>query len=86
MLPTTVLAGVLCLFGLRKRRRLQMLVWVVVSAVGLSMFSGCSSPSSSPNSSQFFVTGAGSSLPVNAPAGATPTSVPESLQMTLAVQ
>ena len=33
MLPTTVLAGVLCLFGLRKRRRLQMLVWVVVSAV-----------------------------------------------------
>jgi len=87
MLPTTVLAGVLCLFGLRKRRRLQMLVWIVVSAVGLSMFSGCSSsPSSSPNSMQFFVTGAGSSLPVNAPVGAPPTSVPESLQMTLTVQ
>ena len=86
MLPTTVLAGVLCLFGLRKRRRLQMLVWIVVSAVGLSMFSGCSSPSSSPASSQFFVTGAGSSSAVNAPVGASPTSVPESLQMTLTVQ
>jgi hypothetical protein len=86
LLPTTVLAGVLCLFGLRKRRRLQMLVWIVVSAAGLSMFSGCSSPASSPNSSQFFVTGAGSSLPVNSPVGATATAVPESLGMTLTVQ
>jgi hypothetical protein len=83
MLPTTVFAGLLCLFGFRKRRRLQMLVWIVVSVVGLSMFSGCSSPSFTPNSWQFFVTGAGSSLPVNAPVGATPTSVPESLSMTL---
>jgi len=86
VLPTTVFAGVLCLFGLRKRRRLQMLVWIVVSSVGLSMFSGCSSSYSSPNSSQFFVTGAGSSLAVNAPVGATPTAVPESLPMTLTVQ
>jgi hypothetical protein len=86
MLPTTVFAGVLCLIGFRKRRRLRMLLLIVVSAVGLSMFSGCSSPSSSPSSSQFFVNATGSSLPVNAPVGATATSVPESLTMTLAVQ
>jgi hypothetical protein len=86
MLPTTVFAGVLCLFGLRKRRRLQMLVWIVVSSAALSMFSGCAAPSSSPNSSQFFVIGTGSSLPVNAPVGATPTSVPENLSMTLTVR
>jgi len=86
MLPTTVLAGVLCLFGFRKRRRLQMLLFIVVSAVGLSMVSGCSSPSSSPGSSQFFITGAGLSTAVNAPVGAAATAVPESLAMTLSVQ
>jgi hypothetical protein len=85
--PATMLAGVLCLLGLRKRRRLRVLLLVVVSAAGLSMFSGCGSPSTSTTDfSLFFVNGAGSSLAVNAPAGATPIVVSETLPMGLAVQ
>jgi hypothetical protein len=61
-------AGVLCLIGLRKRRGLQMLMMLIVSAVGLSMFSGCTTTSSaSPSSSQMVVTASGKSCPVNEP-------------------
>jgi hypothetical protein len=36
-----VLAGVLCCLGLKKRR-LQMLLLLAVSAIGLSLLDGCS--------------------------------------------
>jgi hypothetical protein len=37
-----VLAGVLCCLGLKKRR-LQMLLLLAVSAIGLSLLDGCNS-------------------------------------------
>jgi hypothetical protein len=40
-LPVTSLAVVLGLFGIRKRRKLQMLLLVAVSIVGLGVFTGC---------------------------------------------
>lgn len=85
--PVAALAGVLCLVGFRKRRRLQMLLLIVIGAVGLSTFSACGSTSTAAQSSaQFLVNGVGSSLPVNSPAGATATSVSESLPLTLTIQ
>jgi hypothetical protein len=95
MLPGTVLAALLGFFGLRKRRRLQVLLLLVVSVIGLNVFTGCAT--TAPNtlsSSQFVVTATGASCPVtalncaqpNAPVGSPiPTPVSASLQMVLTV-
>jgi hypothetical protein len=40
--PGSALAAVLCLFGIRKRRRLLMLLSLAVGSLGLSILSGCS--------------------------------------------
>jgi hypothetical protein len=87
LVPGTMLATALCLLGLRKRRRLQMLLMFTVSAIGLTTFTGCTTTSSSSStSSQFVVTATGSSLPVNAPSTASPTGVTEALPLVLTVQ
>jgi len=95
MLPGTVLAALLGFFGLRKRRRLQVLLLLVVSLVGLNALTGCAT--TAPNtvsSSQFVVNVTGASCPVtaltcaqpNPPAGSPiPTPVSASLQMVLTV-
>jgi hypothetical protein len=49
LLPGSALAVVLCCFGLRKRRHLQMILLVVVSLAGLSLVTSCSSGSSKPS-------------------------------------
>jgi hypothetical protein len=94
LVPTTMLAVALCLLGLRKRSRLQVMLLFVVSVVGLSMFSGCTTTSSSfTSSSQFIVTGTGSSCPVtdltcatnSQSGGPKPTQVVENLPMILTV-
>jgi hypothetical protein len=51
------LAVALCFFGLRKRRRLQMLLLLAVSVVGLSLFTGCGTPGSVPNTVTVTITG-----------------------------
>jgi hypothetical protein len=79
-------AGMLCLIGLRKRRGLQMLVMLVVSGIGLSMVSGCTSTSpASPTSSQMVVTATGGSCPVTAP-NCSPTAASSSATLVLTVQ
>lgn len=94
LVPTSMLAVTLCLLGLRKRSRLQVMLLFVASVVGLSMFSGCTTTSSSfSSSSQFVVTGTGSSCPATdltcatnpQPGGPMPTQVVESLPMILTV-
>jgi N-acetylneuraminic acid mutarotase len=42
LIPSSVLAVALCCFGWKKRRRLQMLLLLAVSAAGLSLLNGCS--------------------------------------------
>lgn len=86
LLPTTVFASTICVFGLRKRRRLQLFAWIVLSGAALTLVSGCGSSSSSTGINQFFVSATGSSLPVNAPSGATPATVIETLPMDLTIQ
>ncbi|MGA7158437.1 MAG: chitobiase/beta-hexosaminidase C-terminal domain-containing protein, partial [Acidobacteriaceae bacterium] len=87
VLAASMLAGLLCFVGLRKRRRLQMLLLFVISLVGLGTFTGCTTTSSSyPNSSQIVINGSGSSLPVDAPAGTQSTQVIGSLPLVLTVQ
>ena len=55
------LAVALCFFGLRKRRRLQILFLLAVSVIGLSLFTGCGTPGSLPNTVTVTVTGTDSS-------------------------
>jgi hypothetical protein len=96
LLPSTMLAAALCFLGLRKRRRLQMLLLFVVSAIGLTMFNGCTTTSSSsPTSSQMVVTGTGASCPVTdltcatnpqPPPAPTPTPASANLPLILTVQ
>jgi hypothetical protein len=91
----TMAAALLGFFGFRKRRRLQVLLLLVVSVMGLNMFTGCATTSStSAASSQFVVTGTGASCPVtdltcaqpNQPAGsATPTAASANIQLVLTV-
>jgi uncharacterized membrane protein YeiH len=42
LVPGTTLAVALCCFlGFKKRRRLQMILLLAVSAIGMSLFTGC---------------------------------------------
>jgi hypothetical protein len=95
MFPGTMLAAGLCVLGLRKRRRLQVLLLLLVSAFGLSMFTGCTTTSfSSTTSSQMVVNATGSSCPVTdltcatnpQPGGPTAVGVSESLPLVLTIQ
>lgn len=47
-LPVTAIAGVLCFFGLRKRRRITTLLLAFLCLTGLGLFSGCGGGSSGP--------------------------------------
>jgi hypothetical protein len=51
------LAVALCFFGLRKRRRLQMLLLLAVSVIGLGLFTGCGTPGTIPVDATVVVTG-----------------------------
>ena len=51
------LAVALCFFGLRKRRRLQMLLLLAVSVIGLGLFTGCGTPATIPVDATVVVTG-----------------------------
>jgi len=55
------LAVALCFFGFRKRRRLQLIVLLAASVIGLSLFTGCGTPGSVPNSVSVVITGTDSS-------------------------
>jgi hypothetical protein len=55
------LAVALCFFGFRKRRRLQLIVLLAASVIGLSLFTGCGTPGSLPISLQITVIGTDSS-------------------------
>ena len=55
------LAVALCCFGLRKRRSLQLIVLLAASVIGLSLFTGCGTPGSVPNSVTVTITGTDSS-------------------------
>jgi uncharacterized protein YceK len=83
-----MLAAMLGLLGLsRKRRRLQVLLLIVFSAIGMNVLSGCATTASSTaTSSQMIVNSAGSSLPVDAPAGTQPTPVSASITLILDAQ
>jgi|CZKF01.1.fsa_nt_gi hypothetical protein len=60
------LAFALCLFGFRKRRNLQLLLLLMVSVIGLSLFTGCNNsnflPTRQPSTSTVTVTGTAGSL------------------------
>jgi Chitobiase/beta-hexosaminidase C-terminal domain len=96
LLPGSMMAAALCILGFRKRRRLQMLLLFVVSAIGLTMFNGCTTTSSkSSTSGQFVVTVTGVSCPVTdltcasmpqAPPAPQPTSASTSIPLILTVQ
>jgi hypothetical protein len=95
LLPGTMMAAALCLLGFRKRRGLQMMLLLVISAIGLTMFSGCTSTtSSSATSSQIAVTATGASCPatdltcVSNPVqgGPTPTTVVQTINLVLTAQ
>ena len=64
MVPGVTFALALCMFGFRKRRRLQMLLLAVISVVSLSMLSGCgsSTPAAAPITSTIIVTGTSGTL------------------------
>lgn len=47
LLPGSALAMLLCCFGSRKRRRLQIFLLLAVGIVGLGLFTGCNAASSS---------------------------------------
>jgi hypothetical protein len=51
------LAVALCFFGLRKRRSLQLIVLLGASVIGLSLFTGCGTPGSVPNTVTVTITG-----------------------------
>jgi uncharacterized membrane protein YeiH len=89
----TMFAALLGVFSFRTRRRLQLLLLLVVSAIGLNMFTGCATTvSSRTTSSQFVVNATGSSCPVTSlncattPGGPNPTGVSESLPLVLTTQ
>jgi len=64
---TVVAAALLGFFGLRKRRRLQVLLLLVVSVIGLNVFTGCATTApNTASASQIVVTATGSSCPVTA--------------------
>jgi Chitobiase/beta-hexosaminidase C-terminal domain len=57
LFPGATFAVALCFLGFRKRRGLQMLLLFTVSAIGLSLFTGCSgSPASTASTSTVTVT------------------------------
>jgi hypothetical protein len=72
--PWAVLAGVLCCFGLKKRR-LQILMLLAVSAIGLSLLDGCSNINTISQSQS----SPSSTITVNATSG----SLQRSTQLTL---
>ena len=39
--PVATLAALLCLFGIRKRRKLQLMLLLAISMIGMGVFSGC---------------------------------------------
>ncbi len=87
LIPGSVMAAALCLLGIKRRRCLKMMMLVVISGIGLTMFSGCTTtPTSSTQSSQIVVTATGASCPYNAPGCASPTQVVENLNLVLTVQ
>jgi hypothetical protein len=96
LLPASMMAAALCFLGLKRRRRLQVLLMFAVSAIGMTMFTGCSTTQQqSQTSSQFVVTATGTSCPVNylqcaaakPPAGSpSPTTVSENSSLVLTVQ
>ncbi len=87
VVAATMLAGILCLVGLRKRCRLQIMLLFVVSIIGLGAFTGCTTTSSSfPTSSQIVVDASGASCPVTAPNCTTPTQVTGNIPLVLTVQ
>ncbi len=51
------LAVALCFFGFKKRRRLQLIVLLAASVIGLSLFTGCSSTGSVPVTVTVTITG-----------------------------
>ena len=55
--PVTALATVLCFFGFRKRSRLLTVMLLILSAAGIGMMSGCTSPVGKAHASTFTVTG-----------------------------
>jgi len=86
LLPGSMMAAALGLLGFRNRRRIQMLLLLLVSAVGLTMFSGCTTtPSSTTASSQIAVTATGGSCPYNSPGCTGPVQVVETLNLVLTV-
>jgi hypothetical protein len=95
VLAATMFAGFLCFVGLRKRRRLQILLLFVVGVVGLSTFTGCTTTSSSSaTSSQIVINASGASCPVTdltcatnpQPGGPTPTQATGNIPLILTVQ
>jgi len=54
--PWAVMAGVLCCFGIKRRRRLQVFFLLVVSAIGLSLLNGCNSVYSTSQTSTSAIT------------------------------
>jgi hypothetical protein len=96
LLPASMMATALCFLGLKKRRRLQVLLMFAVSAIGMTIFVGCSTTQrQSQTSSQFVVTATGTSCPVSYPLCAapmppkgtpSPTTVSESSSLVLTVQ
>jgi hypothetical protein len=63
-LPTATFAVALCFIGFRKRRRLQALLLIAVSVIGLTMLNGCgsSTPAAAPVTSTITVTGTSGTL------------------------
>ena len=87
VVPGAMLATALCLLGFRKRRRVQMLLLFMVSVIGFSMFTGCTTTSTNTtSSSQFVVAATGSSCPVTSPGCTSPTAATTNFPLVLTVQ
>jgi hypothetical protein len=96
LLAGATLAALLWIGGLKKRRRLQIILMALVSVAAMSMFTGCATTSSSSStSSQIVINATGSSCPVSSlncaatpppPGAPTPVGVAESLPMVLTTQ
>jgi hypothetical protein len=54
--PWAALAAVLCCFGWKKKRRLQMMLLLAVSAIGLSLLNGCGTQPPADNTSSATIT------------------------------
>jgi hypothetical protein len=85
ILPGTMLAAMLGILGLgRKRRRLQVLLVMLFIAIGINVLSGCATTTSSTaTSSQMIVNSTGCSLPVNPPPNTTCTAASASINLVL---